>query len=298
MLKKMMGITLLILIGAIAFLSCGGNVNDRETDLQSLIAAERAFAAMSISHSMKEAFLANLADDGIVFQPKPTNGKEVWEATPESEQLLVWEPVYADIANSGDFGYTTGPWVLFKDSNKSEALVYGQYISIWKKQADSSWKVALDIGISHDKPTMPMEELATGKAVPFKGQSQDILFNSDILIGNDKANANLSRTEGTVTAFNDLTGDDVRFYRERHFPILSKAKAVKYLEDIKGVLNWESEFADVASSGDLGYTRGTAVLRNSETPDENRQYTYVKIWKRTSSTDWQVVLDIALGFAN
>ena len=47
--------------------------------LDSLVAAERGFAAMSVEKGMKDAFLANLADDGVVFAPLPTNGRQRWE---------------------------------------------------------------------------------------------------------------------------------------------------------------------------------------------------------------------------
>ena len=51
-----------------------------EADLDSLIASERAFSRHSVDHGTREAFLAYLAEDGIIFRPLPVNGRRVWEA--------------------------------------------------------------------------------------------------------------------------------------------------------------------------------------------------------------------------
>jgi ketosteroid isomerase-like protein len=57
------------------------------------------------------------------------------------------------MAASGDLGYTYGNYI-FKSKNKEGKVVtsYGKYISVWKKQKDSSWKVAVDMGNSIPEP--------------------------------------------------------------------------------------------------------------------------------------------------
>lgn len=72
------------------------------------------------------------------------NGREVWEKRPETGLDLIWEPAFAAITQSADFGYTTGP-ARWRTSKKEEKFLgYGHFISIWKKQKDGSRKVALD----------------------------------------------------------------------------------------------------------------------------------------------------------
>jgi len=60
----------------------------------------------------------------------------------------------ADMAASGDLGYTYGTYV-FTSKNKEGKLVasYGKYTSIWKKQKDGQWKVVVDMGNSSPEPT-------------------------------------------------------------------------------------------------------------------------------------------------
>jgi hypothetical protein len=87
------------------------------------------------------------------------NGKEVWEKRSETGLDLIWEPTFAAIARSADFGYTTGPAKWKANKKEEKFLGYGQFISIWKKQKDGSWKVALDCGIENPEPTGKPETL-------------------------------------------------------------------------------------------------------------------------------------------
>ena len=46
--------------------------------LSSSLQAEKNFAQMSVEKGIRDSFLANLADDAIVFDPGPVNGKELY----------------------------------------------------------------------------------------------------------------------------------------------------------------------------------------------------------------------------
>jgi ketosteroid isomerase-like protein len=60
---------------------------------------------------------------------------------------IAWEPAEADIAVSGDLGYTIGRFesTSFGPDGQQRTRT-GTYVTIWKKQRDGSWKVAVDIG--------------------------------------------------------------------------------------------------------------------------------------------------------
>ena len=98
------------------------------------------------------------------FGPDPLNGKEVWGKRPETGFDLIWEPTFAVIARSADFGYDTGPAKWRANKKEEKFTGHGQFISIWKKQKDGSWKVALDCGIENPEPTGKPETLRTGRA--------------------------------------------------------------------------------------------------------------------------------------
>jgi len=60
---------------------------------------------------------------------------------------LSWTVTDAAMGPSGDMGYTWGHFEGHsKDVNGNPVTTTGRYITVWRKQADGSWKVALDAG--------------------------------------------------------------------------------------------------------------------------------------------------------
>jgi ketosteroid isomerase-like protein len=65
----------------------------------------------------------------------------------QKDTHLTWSPVGADLAASGDLGYTWGTYEFRGVAKDGKPVVeHGKYMTVWKKQADGSWKVALDMG--------------------------------------------------------------------------------------------------------------------------------------------------------
>lgn len=77
---------------------------------------------------------------GLVAIAKSAN----W--SPKDYQLT-WTPTDAAMGPSGDMGYTWGHFEGHsKDANGNPVTTTGRYITVWKKQQDGTWKVALDAG--------------------------------------------------------------------------------------------------------------------------------------------------------
>jgi ketosteroid isomerase-like protein len=55
---------------------------------------------------------------------------------------LTWEPVRAELSRGGNLGYTWGRWTRVRDGKTS----HGDYMTVWEKQPDGSWKVLFDTG--------------------------------------------------------------------------------------------------------------------------------------------------------
>jgi ketosteroid isomerase-like protein len=119
--------------------------------LDSLVAAERAFAARSVEKGVRDAFLEYLAEDGVIFRPLATHGRQSWESRGSVATTLMWEPACAEVSAAGDLGYTTGPWES-RPNDPQRPTGYGHYVSVWQKQAGGSWRVAVDIGVAHAQP--------------------------------------------------------------------------------------------------------------------------------------------------
>lgn len=124
------------------------------TDAGPVIAAERAFARMSVEVGTNQAFRTFTAPDGQVIQPNLVSSPGQYP--PERDAgpgALYWWPAYAGIARSGDLGFTTGPYSA--DPARTPA---GVYFSVWRLQPDGSWKWLWDGGppIS-DLPSVPAD---------------------------------------------------------------------------------------------------------------------------------------------
>jgi len=71
----------------------------------------------------------------------------------QKDNHLTWTPVQADMAASGDLGYTFGTYEFrSKDKDGKPTVEYGKYASVWKKQKDGSWKVVMDMGNASPNP--------------------------------------------------------------------------------------------------------------------------------------------------
>jgi ketosteroid isomerase-like protein len=120
-----------------------------------LIQLEANFAADVARHG-HDAFLTYFADDGVeVVDGGGFDTKDVMRTrAPWLEgTTLTWTPVKAEMAKSGDLGYTYGNYI-FTAKNKEGKLIanYGKYTSIWKKQKDGQWKVMVDMGNASPDP--------------------------------------------------------------------------------------------------------------------------------------------------
>jgi ketosteroid isomerase-like protein len=113
---------------------------------------EADFMKAAAEHG-SEGYMSFYAEDGVEV-PNGADilaGKENIAKTmsflDQKDNHLTWTPVGADIAASGDLGYTYGNYEFqTKDDSGKPIVDHGHYTSIWKKQKDGSWKVVLDMG--------------------------------------------------------------------------------------------------------------------------------------------------------
>ncbi len=114
-----------------------------------LIRTDRAFSDMSVAKGMKAAFIEYIDSNGVLLKPNHlpivgANAIDYLIAQDDSGYTLNWQPQYAFVSRSGDLGYTYGVYALHP--NSIDTVLYGTYVSIWKKQGDGSWKFVLDSG--------------------------------------------------------------------------------------------------------------------------------------------------------
>jgi ketosteroid isomerase-like protein len=249
----------------------------------SLVVSERAFAEMSVAQSMRTAFLANLANDAVLFNPGPVNGYELYQSRPESPGVLSWEPTYAEIALSQNFGFTTGPWEMRPDA-KSDPVAFGHFVSVWKRSDTGPWKVAVDVGISHD-PLDETPELVVRQDEVLFGPLDDagVLAAREALLEADRAYI-LASARGAAAAVTKYGAEDMRCYRDGMEPVWGRDAVTEMSGALGNTTSMVPTGADIAKTGDLGYTMGTRGTPVSAY--------YVRIWRVDDNRVWKLVLDV------
>lgn len=261
---------------------------DATAACRAMVESEKKFYRTGQEQGTRAAFLAFLADDAIVFRPGPLNGKEVWEKRTETGLDLIWEPTFAAIARSADFGYTTGP-AKWKANKKDEKyLGYGQFVSIWKKQKDGTWKVALDLGIENPEPSGKLEQLRL--SIPDDGQqvkSVDIHHKSPPLPEAHQKYVDAAKANSAEAALG-VAAEELRVYREGSLPAIGKDAARALLETKAGKMSFVQLGGDMSRSGDLAYSYGKYSLNRDGSVESGH---FFQIWQTDAAGSWKLVLD-------
>lgn len=106
-------------------------------------AAETAFAA-AFRDRDRTRFFSQVADDAVFLGPQRTlRGKqqvvETWSRFfADAAPPFSWQPERVEVTGDGSLGLSTGPV-----PDPSGNLI-GTFSSIWRRQADGSWKVVFD----------------------------------------------------------------------------------------------------------------------------------------------------------
>lgn len=142
----------LILLLTMPMLAQESNLNLDERK-QELLNVDIQFSKLSAARGVNEAFLSYLADDCVLLRQNsfPIVGKEIskvkYFSRPDSGYTLTWKPLFADIAESGELGYTYGIYEFKAMDPEGKPIIgNGTYVSIWKKDQSGNWKLVLDTG--------------------------------------------------------------------------------------------------------------------------------------------------------
>jgi ketosteroid isomerase-like protein len=283
-------------LAAIALLPAQLFAQSRVSDdpaLKNLIATERAYAQLAIDSTTQRAFNRYFAADGIVFRPRAIPALEYFRVRPMAPAILrVWEPVLADVSRAGDLGYTTGPWVASRRDTRADPS-FGQYLTIWRRQNDGSWKVEIDAGIGHGADAKgPSGVVAAPPRSEWRAAKPETTGSvKSSLLRADSALAAASDAKGVAAAFANATAPNVRMLRSGHFPITSDSLAAALAATQR--YSWIPVAAHVASSGDLGYTRGNFMLvTKGDRGQVVEKGDYIRVWRRTRDGRWVIALDL------
>jgi ketosteroid isomerase-like protein len=116
--------------------------------------ADIDFSSMSASKGRNAAFLTYMDKNCVMLRPNslPIKGRDtvskIFASRPDTGFTLTWTPLYADVAASGELGYTYGTFFVRSKSDSGE----GTYCTVWRKDSTGKWKYVMDTGNDGLKP--------------------------------------------------------------------------------------------------------------------------------------------------
>jgi ketosteroid isomerase-like protein len=249
-------------------------------------AADAAFASRAAEIGHHAAFIEYLADDAVLFRPEAVRGQE-WLATHEpAGGRLEWSPAAAAAGCTAALAVTTGPW-RYSNSEGGEPIA-GHYLSLWRLDAQSQWRVVLDHGVDH-AGAVPAEQLQAAFAQSWPDAREGKCTGRGDLDGLAEAerrfNEQVARL-GLLPALQRTAGEGALIYRDDVAP--GPLSALQPAVDAAfGPGTAASTVGTVFEPGtDLAVTHG--VLQS---PDGSERSLFVRVWSREGRR-WQVAVDL------
>lgn len=159
-----------VLVGAVALVACAQPAptptptpDTRAADEAALRATIKDWAAAAQAKDAAK-FVSFYTEDAVVMMAgapdisgMPAIREGIGHMMSDPAFSLAFEPANVVVARSGDLAYETGPYTMtMTGPDKKPATETGHYVAVWHKQADGTWKVAVDAPLS-DPPAAPAQ---------------------------------------------------------------------------------------------------------------------------------------------
>jgi len=274
----------LFLAGAICEISLKAFAQPADPSVAREIAKiDGEYSNLSVAKGMPAASVEYFAEHGVAFAPAAVDGKKYWAGRTNFPGTLIWQPIFAFAAGAADLGYTTGIWEL----KNPLSLAFGHYVTVWAKQRNGQWKIALDVGTENPQPSEPPPSLQ--------------LLPPDVTAGTqpqENSRRSLQKAErqfaeaahnGIGKAILDYAADDIRVYREKSFPAVGVVAAKLMLTSEQGNVTFQPGGSKMSRSGDLSYSYGNYSEERGNVIEHG---TYLMIWRADLNGDWKLALNL------
>jgi ketosteroid isomerase-like protein len=263
---------------------------------RTLVEADHAFGQRAGSAGLRDALLATLADDAVLFQPRPTTGRLWATSNAVPTGTYSWEPAWAVLASSGDLGVTSGPIAYHATvpTAAPDSATTGQYVTVWSR-VTGTWKAVLSMHLLG--PQASSVAFTTHQAAadgrPRGGPGAAEASRATLFIA-DRGLAAAAMASGAATAVSRVVLQDVRLLRAGALPFLGADSARAGLmahDEHDGVRTlWQTQDVRMARSADLGVAYGIYERRDASNAVV-ASGGYIRVWERQPDGGWRIVLD-------
>lgn len=249
------------------------------TDPAPVVAAERAFATDGLAMGIKDSFLKYAAPEAVVLNPEPQLAHAVYGAAPASKTRLVWWPLWAGVAKSGDLGFTTGPYTVNGEPG-------AWYFTVWAKQPDGGWKWLMDAGSPSDTAGAAPQGSAVAYAHP-SGRSAGSPARAMAQVAKAEAALAAAAKSDVTAAYLAIVADDGRIVGSKARPPATRAELEAELATRPQSITFSPIGGLASNAGDLAWTYGLAAWTAGGEP---RRGHYVRIW-RNDAQGWRLLFE-------
>ncbi len=158
-------------------------VDTRDADIKTIKDADAA-EARDMAAKAFDKMSSYYADDAVLYLPggPAAVGKEAIQAMAKTlhdiDLDLKFSSTKVDVAKSGDLGYVVGTYteVATDPKTKKRSMEKGNYVTVYKKQADGGWKIIHDINTTDSAPTAVAraKTTATKKSGKMKSKKEPV----------------------------------------------------------------------------------------------------------------------------
>ncbi len=245
-----------------------------QKNIDGLIAAEKAFAKYALDKTTKQAFLQFMDSTALQFaNGKPIKSVDLWAKREDNKTILKWQPQFAEIDASNDFGYTTGPWT-FQNTEQDSIAARGQYTTVWRVNENGEWKFLVDFGHANKINNLVQEVKKIRLLKTTKADEQSLLQAQQSF--NEIAAINLQ------TAYQRFLSAQSILNRSELLPLTNTVEQLSALKDLTRGISFNIQGSGIAGSDDIGYVYGAMTYK--EKTDN-----YLHIW-RHEKTGWKLAV--------
>ena len=254
-------------------------------------------AVLSAEKEMDEK--ASQGQSPAVFQTYATAETISLEAGQPQSALSVWRnrpavptasqnryPALADVAQSGELAYTTGPFTL---NEKNRTVAAGEFITIWRKNSSGEWKMAVNTGVDHARTTSaPPTTVLQPKE--FVAQATPVPVPAEVVLELDKKFAQ-AELHAPLKTYEQYLSAETRLYRPGQLPLLGSTAHQTIIDNSRAYLFVPTN-GYLAASGDLGYVYGSLRRPAADPKQPEETGTYLRVWRREATGGWRIVLEV------
>ncbi len=253
-----------------------------------LISADRNAAAISKQQSPYDALSSIIDKESVFYVPSAVNALNYLNNRPNISDVMIWEPNFALLAKSQEFGVTSGK-IQFQKVGAVQRN--GQYIIIWKRNKKGDWKVDLRAEVENYGKNEPKELFYVepdDSGYQMQRSKARLQQREEIIMSTDELFSKVLMADNQA-AYKEFLDDDVRFYFPWQEEISGKNNVLNFLKKQRIDIVTTPVKVGRAYSGELAYSLGTAVVYDK---DKEVKFNYIRVWKLSSDYQWRVALEM------